>query len=169
MILAFDTYYFDDKANTVCIGFNAWQDDTPIIIKSELLLGIAAYEAGLFYKRELPCILSLLKTFDLSQVTSIVIDGYVVLDNEGKNGLGGYLYEQLDKKIPVVGVAKSKFSLNEDKALPLYRGESKRSLFISAKGMALQTAYEHIKQMHGSYRMPTLLQILYTKTKSKDE
>lgn len=165
MILAFDTYYYDDKANTVCLSFDTWADDTPKAINNEILGGIAEYESGAFYKRELPCIISLLKQYDMAEIDCIIIDGYVVLDNEGKLGLGGYLYAHLDQQIPVIGVAKSKFTLNEQLALPLFRGDSKRPLFISAKGIELNTAFEYIKSMHGKFRMPTLLQVLDTESK----
>lgn len=32
MILAFDTYYYENKAKTVCIAFNNWESDTIINI-----------------------------------------------------------------------------------------------------------------------------------------
>lgn len=59
MILAFDTYYFNHKAKTVCVSFNCWSDIKPSNIYEETLQGINEYEPGAFYKRELPCILSL--------------------------------------------------------------------------------------------------------------
>ena len=165
MILAFDTYYFDNKAKTVCVSFDNWTDGTPKNIDSEIIEGVPEYESGAFYKRELPCILSLLKQFNLDDIEYIIVDGYVILDNEGKLGLGGYLFEALNEKIPIIGVAKSKFSLNTLNAKQLLRGSSKNPLHISAKGIDLDKATELIQSMHGNYRMPTLLQILDTKTK----
>ncbi|WP_176700235.1 hypothetical protein [Gilliamella sp. App2-1] len=44
------------------------------------------YQAGQCYQRNLPCILSLLDKVDLGLIKSIVIDGYMHLD-EGKIGL----------------------------------------------------------------------------------
>ena len=89
MILAFDTHYFDDKAKTVAVQFEHWTDAEPIQVFSETLTDIEPYESGLFYKRELPCILSLLKQVALETITTIVIDGFVVLDDHGALGLGG--------------------------------------------------------------------------------
>jgi len=167
MILAFDTHYFENKAKTICVSFNDWSDETPSNIEEEIIEGISEYVPGEFYKRELPCILSLLKRYNLEEVELIIVDGYVLLDDDGKLGLGGHLFEKLNKKIPIVGVAKSKFYLNKINAKELRRGESKNPLFISAMGIELNEAFDCVKSMHGNYRMPTLLQILDTKTKSK--
>ena len=167
MILAFDTHYFNKKAKTVCVTFSTWNSDTPDTIEYELLEGISPYEPGAFYKRELPCILSLLERFDLSKVKYIVVDGYVLLDDEGKLGLGGHLFEKLNQSIPIIGVAKSKFNANELNSKALLRGASKNPLYISAIGIGLDEAYEFIKSMDGEYRMPTLLQILDTQTKER--
>lgn len=60
---------------------------------------------GEFYKRELSCILAILEDIDLATISCIIIDGFVVLDDAGKHGLGGHLYEQLDPKVPVIGFA----------------------------------------------------------------
>ncbi|WP_281989458.1 endonuclease V [Aquimarina aggregata] len=165
MILALDTYYYKNKAKTVCVCFTDISNNQPIHIYSEIIEGVSAYEPGAFYKRELPCILSIFKQVDLSEVTYIIVDSFVILDDSGKFGLGGHLFEALDKKTPIIGVAKSGFHANKNNVLELLRGESKKPLYISAIGIELQTAYMMIKSMHGAYRMPTLLQLLDTKTK----
>lgn len=169
MILAFDTYYFDDKAKTVCVAFNNWADSQPANIYEEIINGVAEYEPGAFYKRELPCILSLLESIqrEIKEIETIVVDGFVVLDDMNKLGLGGYLYKQLGATIPIIGVAKSGFHGNKKNVTELLRGESKKPLFISAMGIELETATVHIESMDGNHRMPTLLQILDTKTKEK--
>lgn len=165
MIIAFDTYYYENKAKTIGVSFNKWENDKPIEIYSEIIEGIATYEPGSFYKREMPCILSLLKKIDLNDVQFIIVDGYVILDDDGKYGLGGHLYEELGEKIPIIGVAKSGYDSNKLNSKALLRGESKKPLYISAIGVELNLAFEYIKSMHGNYRMPTLLQIMDTKTK----
>jgi len=71
MILAFDTYYFDNKAKTVCISFNSWTDKSPINVYNEIIKNIAEYEPGSFYKRELPCILALLEEHKLKKILSL--------------------------------------------------------------------------------------------------
>ncbi len=167
MILAFDTYYFDNKAKTVCLSFEKIEDNEPKKIYSEITENIADYEPGSFYKRELPCILSLLKKIELNNVEYIIVDSFVYLDDNGKIGLGGHLYNELNKEIPIIGVAKSSFESNKKLTKSLLRGISKKPLYISSIGIELEKAYEKIKNMHGEYRMPTLLQILDTKTKEK--
>lgn len=160
MILAFDTYYYDNKAKTIALQFNHWQDAEPFATYSEVLQGIADYEPGSFYKRELPCILSLLDQIDLDPVAAIIIDGFVYLDDHGTYGLGGHLYSALNCEIPVIGVAKTNFATIEKLKEPVYRGESKNPLFVTAIGYELGDAAQNIRTMHGAYRMPTLLQKL---------
>ena len=167
MIVAFDTYYYENSAKTVGIGFHNWTDNEVAIIKSEIIEGVSDYEPGKFYKRELPCILSLLNKFEISGIMTIIVDGYTTIDNQGKNGLGGYLYESLDRKIPIVGVAKNRFKLNSKNAKEILRGNSSNPLFISALGIDLNLATEKIKSMHGDYRIPTILKMVDLQTKEK--
>ncbi len=168
MILAFDSYYYDNKARTVCVLFNHWEDAQPANILNETIEGVMEYEPGAFYKRELPCILSLLKKVDLTTIDCIIVDGFVILDDEGKYGLGGYLFDELSKKIPIIGVAKSGFRSNKKHVKELFRGESSKPLYITAIGVELDLAYLKVQSMHGIYRMPTLLQIMDTKSKELD-
>lgn len=160
MILAFDTYYFEDKARTVAVEFQNWMDETPTKVHQTILSGIAEYESGLFYKRELPCILDLLKSVDLTTVDCIVIDGFVYLDDNEKQGLGGYLFEALKKNIPIIGVAKNSFATINKLNKSILRGESKKPLFITSIGVDLDNASENIKSMHGEFRFPTLLKLV---------
>ncbi|MCV2484923.1 endonuclease V [Flavobacterium sp. SH_e] len=165
MILAFDTYYFDDKAKTICLEFAEWNEDKNFKIHSEIIGNIEEYIPGEFYKRELPCILSLLKQIDLSTIEAIVVDGFVYLDDEEKYGLGGYLYEKLNKKIPIIGVAKTNFASIEKNKKALFRGDSKKPLYITSIGIDLEEAYKKVESMHGEFRMPTLLKELDRLTK----
>lgn len=169
MNLAFDTYYFEDKAKTVCLTFQDWTDTIPTNVYEEVIEGVAEYEPGLFYKRELPCILSLLDKIqkEIKTINTIIIDGFVILDDQNKLGLGGHLYNQLQSSIPIIGVAKSGFHGINENVRKLIRGESKKPLFITALGMDLDSAFMNIKSMHGDFRMPTLLQTLDTTTKEK--
>lgn len=165
MKLAFDTYYYDDKAKTVCIAFENWSDSEPKHVYSEIIPMTEAYEPGAFYKRELPCILSLLEKIDLSAVALIIVDSFVVLDEDSKPGLGAHLYEKLERKIPIVGVAKTNFAQNITLKKAILRGESKNPLFITATGTDLDEVAANIQSMHGTFRMPTLLKLLDGMTK----
>ena len=157
MILAFDTFYSEDTAKTVAVQFNRWTDSKGSHMYEETLTGIAPYVSGQFYKRELPCILSLLKQIDLTKCEAIVIDGFVVLDDKGGKGLGGYLHESLKRKTPIIGVAKNDFAKIVRSKRVVQRGKSKKPLFVTALGIDLNEAAKHIKNMHGNFRIPTLL------------
>ena len=83
----------------------------------------------------------------------MVVDGYVALGN--KPGLGQHLFQSMDGKIPVIGVAKSKFEGSS--GAELLRGGSIRPLYVTSAGMAQRKASERIGMMHGAHRVPTLL------------
>ncbi len=167
MILAFDTYYFEDKAKTVCIAFEDWTNESNFKVYDEILENIAEYIPGEFYKRELPCILSLLKKIkvEVDNIELIIVDSFVYLDDEGKFGLGGYLYKALDGKIPIIGVAKTNFATIDNLKKQLLRGDSQKPLYITASGIELAKAAELIQNMEGKFRMPTILKLLDTRTK----
>lgn len=164
MILALDSYYPKD-AYTVCLSFKNWTDEVPVEVLTEASPLTEEYEPGFFYKRELPCILSILKKVSLENVETIIIDGFVTLDDSGKFGLGGHLFEALHGTIPIVGVAKNDFiNLIHNKRL-VYRGSSSKPLYITALGMELDVAAGFISSMHGVFRIPTLLSKLDALTK----
>jgi deoxyribonuclease V len=165
MILAFDTYYFEDKAKTVGIGFNTWAATTDLKIYTEILDGVEDYIPGEFYRRELPCILSLLKLIDIADIEFIIVDGFVYLDDEGKPGLGAHLFQQLEQKIPVIGLAKSNFATLQKNKRMLIRGDSKKPLFVTSVGIDIDLATSYIREMSGLYRMPAVLKYLDTLTK----
>lgn len=166
MILAFDTYYFDNKAKTVGIAFREWGAVQPEQVYSETLEDIAEYEPGAFYKRELPCIVSLLKQVDFQTIELIIVDGFVYLDDQGRLGLGGRLYETLGQSIPVIGVAKTNFASIENNKRKLLRGQSGNPLYITAIGIDVDEAAAHINTMSGEYRIPALLKQLDGLTKA---
>ncbi|WP_299211795.1 endonuclease V [uncultured Aquimarina sp.] len=167
MKLAFDVQYYETYAKSVCIVFQNWNDETPVEIIIKKVNDIAPYIPGEFYKRELPCIQTILKDTNLNDVELIIVDGYVYLNDDKKLGLGGYLYEKLNNSIPIIGVAKSSFHDNKKYVQEVIRGESIKPLYITAVGLDLDEAKNHIQMMHGEYRMPILLQILDSKTKEK--
>jgi len=168
MNLVFDTYYFDnDKANTICLAFENWESAVPDYEFSEIKEGVEEYIPGQFYKRELPCILSLLEKIktQIKEISCIVIDGFVYLDDDMKPGLGKHLFDSLHNEIPVIGVAKTNFATVEKYKLPLKRGNSDTPLYISSVGIDMNTAYDLIQKMHGDFRIPTLLKKVDTLTR----
>lgn len=167
MKLAIDAYYTGNKAKVVGVLFENFSDEKPIKIISKAVGDVAPYESGNFYKRELPCIVSLLQDLDVRDISLIVIDGFVYLDDESGYGLGGHLYEHLERKVQIVGVAKSPFKGSCKLVREICRGGSKRPLFVSAIGMDIDEAARLVKGMSGEFRMPGLLKILDDETKTE--
>ena len=116
---------------------------------------VAPYEPGQFYKREMPCLLALINQIK-EPFNVIIIDGYVVLDSVGKAGLGKYLYDNLANKKPIIGIAKNHFyDITEDYAV--WRGISKRPLYVTSIGINIITAKEMVSEMEGEHRMPKMV------------
>ncbi len=155
MIFAVDVNYRADKAVAAGVLFQNWQDSEPVEELIAPILKVADYEPGQFYKRELPCVLTLLQ--QLEQLPEfIVIDGYVYLDGNQKPGFGKHLYEVLEGKPVIIGVAKSRFKDTPAEA-EIFRGRSKRALYVTAVGVSETEAKGFIMRMHGEHRIPTLL------------
>lgn len=99
----------------------------------------------------------------MRDISLIVIDGFVYLDEEGRCGLGGHL----ERRVQIVGVAKLPFKGSCKLVREICRGRSKRPLFVSAVGTDLDEAARLVKGMSGEFRIPSLLKILDDETKTK--
>lgn len=155
MILAVDVQYDEDCGYAAGLLFAAWDDVAPLATLVRQVAGVGDYVPGEFYKRELPCILALLGELDQLPAT-IVIDGFVFLDGHSHAGLGKHLYDALDGKARIIGVAKTAYAgIGDD--YRLLRGDSIKPLFITCIGLELAEARQHIAAMHGPHRMPVLL------------
>ena len=155
MILAVDVDYRDSCAYIGGVTFENWNDGVEKDTSVSFLDHIHEYIPGQFYLRELPCILRLIEEHKLKP-EYIVIDGFVLLDGEGKPGLGKYLYDALNNKVAIIGVAKKPFK-GMPSACEVYRGFSKNPLYVTSVGITLDDAKTFIRSMHGEYRVPTLL------------
>ncbi len=155
MKLVVDVHYGDDKAFVSGVGFHSWQDSVPDSEYHSIISGIQDYEPGAFYKREMPCIQALLNEHQLSPEI-IVVDGYVYLDGHSQAGLGKHLYDVLNGRTPIIGVAKKSFkAISHDYAI--IRGSSKKPLFVTSIGVSLESAKYSIQTMVGESRIPSLL------------
>lgn len=157
MILAVDANYSGNVAKVAGLQFSVWESDVASSIHTCEIQVTADYEPGLFYKRELPCVLALLEEHRLNPET-IVIDGYVYLDGEVEAGFGKHLFDHLGGKVAVVGVAKSKFR-QIPATCEILRGRSTKPLYVTSEGVDLVEAKRLIRSMHGSHRIPTLLKL----------
>ena len=160
MLVALDVAYTETQGYAVALAFATWDAVAAEAMYTATVSPIAAYEPGAFYKRELPCLLAVLTQLDLATISCLVIDGYVTLGAEQRPGLGQYLYEALGSRVPVVGVAKTRFAGVAPQVAPVLRGQSQNPLYITSVGMPLAEAAQSVATMHGAYRFPALLKQL---------
>jgi len=154
MIVAIDVQYTDDtEALAAAVVFNDWADAHPVDTHTAVISPVEPYVPGQFWRRELPCIMEVLKEI-WHPIDCVIVDGHVWL-GPGVGGLGYYVYEALERRIPVVGVAKRHF--RDGCAVEVLRGESRNPLYVTAVGTDTSGAAHYIQRMHGPYRIPTLL------------
>ena len=187
--IALDTYYYSDtEAKTVGAIFSNWEDAKPEKIIEVWSSEFGPYIPGEFYKRELPCMLDLLdKVPDLCDFDAIIIDGLAHLPSQADkvaDGLGIRLEKALTVRggidrttqygithVGIIGVAKSKFQgVEEDMGISkVYRGNAKTPLYVDTTwfGYSSLSAAKCIESMHGEYRIPTILKLVDTLTKTR--
>lgn len=156
MIACVDVDYELNKACAACIVFENWDSSAEYSQYKVIVDIVADYESGNFYKRELPCIVKVLELVE-EEVEAVVVDGYVWLNSDKKPGLGWYLYTYLKETTAVIGVAKTEYHSGNINVSKVFRGMSKKPLYITAIGINLSSAAENIKRMHGENRIPTIL------------
>jgi deoxyribonuclease V len=161
MAIAFvDVDYKNQGARAACVLIESWQADSPGSAYVRDIEVIEPYVPGNFYRRELPCLLSVLQMLP-SLPETVVVDGYVWLSSGYRPGLGARLYEALDRSTPIVGIAKTAFKNVDscDCIIPVFRGASRRPLFVTAVGIDPDMAAEQVRRMAGRYRIPAIVKI----------
>jgi deoxyribonuclease V len=153
MIACVDVHYRDTRSVAAGIAFRGWLDESVVAECVITVSGIQPYKSGQFFERELPCLSAVLEK--LPPIDIVLIDGYVWLE-KNRPGLGAHLYTALGGRIPVIGVAKTRYFRAEN-VQEIVRGKSKQPLYISAAGLSVMEAAEHVRSMHAPYRIPTLL------------
>jgi deoxyribonuclease V len=154
MIVSLDTYYFDTHSTTAVVCFKDWQSAESF---DEWCVNThcnpSAYVPGKFFQRELPSLLNAIALLRESP-DILIVDGYVWLDGNQRPGLGAMLYEAIFQKIPVVGVAKSRFK--GAPATEVFRGASKKPIYVTSVGCESDPA-PLVASMHGNHRIPSLI------------
>ena len=159
MIAFLDVQYFDEysTARAAILMAEQWTDGTATWKNVVDVANVAPYQPGEFFRRELPCLQKALASA-AEKPSTIVIDGYVWLDCAGRLGLGAKLFQTLGETTPVIGVAKTRF--HDAPGIDVYRNSSSKPLIVTAAGCNEHHAAEHVRTMHGSFRIPTLLRFV---------
>ena len=153
LVVCVDVDYRETVAVAAGVWIRGWEAAEVEVEVTTALDEIAPYQPGEFYRRELPCVLAVLERGPAAEV--VVVDGYVWL-GPGRAGLGAHLYQALRERTVVVGVAKSRFVGATD-AVPVYRGDSRSPLYVTAAGVSGEEAAGWVERMHGPYRVPAML------------
>ncbi|NLJ79330.1 MAG: endonuclease V [Tissierellia bacterium] len=156
-IACLDVYYYGDYAKACGIVFRIEPSERIISRYCKIIESVEEYIPGQFYRRELPCLLEVYDGIG-EGIDLIIIDGFVLLGG-GKRGLGAHLFEALDRRIPVIGVAKTFFRGCTD-YVKIYRGHSNRPLYISCIGTDLTNSAELIRNLGGDNRIPDILKMV---------
>ena len=153
--IAIDTYYYKDRAKTVGVVFNEWNDAVPEKILISWLSSdkYGPYIPGEFYKRELPCIINLIQknNIDLKEFDTIILDGLARLPGSCTEGLGAHLEDKIEELWPdldfydrpsIMGVAKTKFcGIEDDKGTcSVLRGSAKTPLYVNTTWHLMSSA-----------------------------
>jgi len=161
MMLAFvDVAYRGHGARAACVLVDSWEAGAPLASYVDDIATVAPYEAGSFFRRELPCLLSVLRLLP-ERPDLVVVDGYVWLPSPLRPGLGAHLHEALGQTTPVVGIAKTAFAGVDRCAavVPVFRGTSRKPLYVTAAGIDTGAAAQCVRQMAGKHRIPEILRV----------
>jgi len=124
LIACVDVDYRDTAAVAAGLWFRGWDAATAESQEVVSFAKAAEYEPGQFYRRELPCLLGVLKRHPPADV--VIVDGYVWLGN-GVPGLGAHLHAAIGGV--VVGVAKTRFVGATDAVASVAARAGRRCMF----------------------------------------
>jgi len=155
-----DVDYKGTGACAACVLADSWEAESPASTYIQNIRTAEPYEPGSFYRRELPCLVSVLSLLP-SLPETVVVDGYVWLSSDYRPGLGAHLYDALGRRAPVVGIAKTAFAGIESCAsvVRVLRGISRNPLFVTAVGIKPEIAANYVRGMAGKHRIPEMMRI----------
>lgn len=156
MLVAVDVDYRDDfRAVAAGVLFRNWTSGAIEDVALYSIGDVQPYVPGRFFEREMPCILAVLERCPTS-IQAVIIDGYVHLGDDLRDGLGAHLYRALKDAVPVIGIAKSRFH-DTPSNTEVLRGGSSRPLYVTSAGLSDATAKDLVRSMHGENRIPTIV------------
>src|SRR5689334_10568559 len=106
MIACLDVHYRAAQARAAAVLLNSWTQHAPISSHLADIADVQPYQPGSFYRRELPCLLAVLRLLP-TMPRVLIIDGHVWVSAERGAGLGAHLHEAIQRSAIIVGVAKS--------------------------------------------------------------
>ena len=151
-----DAAYIDRNAAVCGVCFSEIASEVPQYICTAVVKGVAEYMPGSFYLRELPCLQKVIERVK-GEPDLLIIDGYVWLPG-GRAGLGARLFQAMDEKLPVIGIAKSPFR-GQSLGKKVFRGRSMRPLYVTSAGIEECKSAEMVREMRGRYRVPDMMRI----------
>jgi len=168
IIACLDVDYRGARARAACVVIDSWTTAKPVAVYTREIEDIQPYEPGNFYRRELPCLLSVLQLLP-ERPDVVVVDGYVWLSSTDRPGLGAHLHAALNRYTSVVGVAKTAFVGVESSTIvvAVARGSSKKPLYVTSVGVDPEVAAGWIRSMAGRSRIPDILRAADQLARSK--
>lgn len=155
LFVAVDVHYLDGAgARAAAVASGDQRFSAVAWSRVAVVPEVAPYLPGEFYLREMPPLRAVLAAAD--NLGLIVVDGYVDLDPEGRPGLGAHVHAEYG--VPVIGVAKTAFK-TATHAIKVFRGQSSRSLYVTAAGMTARDAADVVAGMAGQFRVPDALKL----------
>ncbi|RQP23048.1 endonuclease V [Piscinibacter terrae] len=159
MFACLDVQYTDTHAHAAGLVFWDWGSAQVQARFTSATAAVQDYQPGEFYKRELGPLMSIVDQLP-PDIHTLVIDGYCLLSEDGRPGLGAHLHAAVRQRCAIVGVAKTAFL--SAPSIEVLRGDSARPLYVTALGMPVSEAAQGVASMHGPYRIPTLLKAVDT-------
>ena len=168
IVACLDVDYREAGARAACVVIDSWTAVKPVAEYVREIEDVQPYEPGNFYRRELPCLLSVLQLLP-QRPDVVVVDGYVWLSSSDRPGLGARLHAALGRCTPVVGVAKTAFAGVESSTIvvAVERGISKNPLYVTSAGIDPEVAAGWIRSMAGRSRIPDILRTADRLARSK--
>lgn len=165
MVVIIDADYKEElkKGHVAGIVADSIFDEKEKVVITAIAEEIGEYVPGKFYLRELQSVELILSQLDLQELELIIVDGYADSGTE-QNALGTYVYEKYH--IPVIGIGKNKYEGCVIPDTEVYRGESKKPLYVTSKGIAHEVAKSYVERMAGKYRLPYLVK--YADNRARD-
>jgi len=158
MKLALSVHHEAGASLAAAVAFDDWNAAEATRTWTTRVEAAAPPAKGPAWQRDVPALLALLRAHEL-QPETIVLDGYVHLDERETPGAGRLLFDALEGKVPVIGVAKSAGAFTHAQ-FEVAREEEAPPVIVTCAGIDLGAAKARVRAMHGRKRMPTLMKLV---------